>query len=363
MKKYRVAQVGLGPRGVRHVEGFLGNPDRFELVALCDLDKEKQAKYSKEFGISTTYTDAEKMLAETKPDVFCFVTQPETRLSLVELGVKHKVKALAFEKPMALNLKEAWAITDLCREHKVKAVVCQQHKYVDSFRALKKILDAGDIGRVTGIHASMRAWLFELGVHYMDYILWANSGVRGNLPVAGRWVVAHAHGRKHLAPGADTPSPDYVLAQILFENGVRAFFESGYLSPVHMAEDSFFVDDRLTVYGTHGYVWADPDGHWGAFTKSSGAETLGGTGESWGVQEGQMIQPLYLKDLADWLDDESKLHPCNLEQTYHGFEILVAMCLSGLDNTRVDLPLPDPAQSEAIIARMRKELPEVPPIK
>ena len=57
------------------------------------------------------YSDAERMLAETRPDVFCFSTQPDVRLSMVELAAKYSVKGLAFEKPMAMSLGEANRIT------------------------------------------------------------------------------------------------------------------------------------------------------------------------------------------------------------------------------------------------------------
>jgi len=73
MKRYRVAQVGLGARGMVHINGFLALPDRFELAALCDIDEKLLRERSA--GVkAATYADAEKMLAEIKPDVFCFVT-------------------------------------------------------------------------------------------------------------------------------------------------------------------------------------------------------------------------------------------------------------------------------------------------
>lgn len=43
MTPYRVAHVGAGPRGIVHVDGFPRNPDRFELVGVCDLDAGKLA--------------------------------------------------------------------------------------------------------------------------------------------------------------------------------------------------------------------------------------------------------------------------------------------------------------------------------
>ena len=113
------------------------------------------------------------------------------------------------------------------------------------------------------------------------------------------------------------------------------------------------------MYGTHGYVWADANGRWGAFTKSSQGEILGEEGDGWEIQQSTRLQPLYLNEFADWLDDDSKVHPCNVDISYHGYEILEAVCISAMDHIRVDLPL-NPEECEDILQRMQEELPECP---
>ena len=350
--RYRVAQVGAGYRGATHVDGFLRNPDRFELVALCDLDEAKLKRVAAEFGVGRTYADADAMLAATRPDVFCFVTQPNVRLAMVELAVRHGVRAIAMEKPMATSLGEAQAITDLCRTHGIKAVVSHQQKYLTSMQKLRAIVGGGEIGEVTALHATCQAWMAQLGTHYMDYTLWVNGGQRA------RWVVGHVHGKQKLADSH--PSPDFILGEVLLANGVRAFIECGYLSPSHMDKDHFWVDDRLTAFGTHGYAWADTDGRWRAMTRASRGEVVGEDGDPWSVQEKHRLQPLYLRDLADWLDDDARVHPCNVEISYHGYEILEGLCLSALEHRRVDLPL-DPRAHGDLNERMARELPDVPP--
>ena len=352
MKRHRVAQVGAGPRGTVHLRGFLANADRFEVVGLCDLDAEKLAAVAADCDVKATWTDAAAMLAETEPDVFCFVTPPAVRIELARLGAKHGVKGMAFEKPMATSLREAWAITELCRRNGIKAVVSHQQKYLTSMQKLKAVVDGGEIGRVQVVRATCRAWLSQLGTHFMDYALWAAGAPRA------KWAVGHVHGRKLLADSH--PSPDFLLGEVLCDNGVRIYIECGYLSPQHMPNDHFWTDNRLTVHGTHGSVWADTDGRWGAFSRATGGEAVCVEGDPWGVQERSRLQVEYVRELADWLDDDAKVHPCNVEIAYHGYEILEGLCLPALNHTRVDLPLPDPEQSGDVLDRMRTELRDVP---
>jgi predicted dehydrogenase len=349
MAKHRVAQVGCGPRGRRHIEGFQRNPDRFDLVALCDINEERLAAVAGEYGIRKTYPDAERMLTVEKPDIFCFVTPPKVRLALVELGLRHGVRAIAFEKPMATSLAEARRIRDLCAQAGVKFIVSHQQKYGEQWHKARAVYERGEIGDLVRIHASSRAWLSQLGTHLVDYTLWFNRGVKA------KWVVGHVHGRKGLTDSH--PSPDYVEGEIAFENGVRAFVQFGCLSPQWLPNERFWTDNRITLYGTHGYAWANTDGDWAAFTKASGGEVIGEALPRWPEQERGLLQAPYLRDLADWLDDESKVHPCNGDISYHGFEIISALLISALEHRRVDLPLAEiPAEDE--IARLARELPE-----
>jgi len=47
----------------------------------------------------------------------------------------------------------------------------------------------------------------------------------------------------------------------------------------------------------------------------------------------------YIQEIADWLDDSRKVHPCNSESAYQGFEIMMAICRSAVERGKVKLPL------------------------
>ncbi|HUT25063.1 MAG TPA: Gfo/Idh/MocA family oxidoreductase [Sumerlaeia bacterium] len=362
MSKHRVAQVGCGGRGNDHIRGWLANAGRFEIVALCDLDEGKMRRTAGAHAIAPAlYTDADRMLAETKPDLFCFCTQPDVRLAMVELAAKHKVKALAFEKPMARSLEEALRMTEVCRKSGIKTAVCHQQKYLTSMQKLKEIVDSGDIGAVVEVHATSTCNMTDLGTHFTDYMMWLNGFARP------QWVVGHVHGRRQL--DHSHPSPDFFLARAQFENGVRGLIEIGNLAPIYEPGQEVWQVNRLTARGTHGYAWAETTGIWGALTKSSGGEALRGEGPGYTREEPgrgwetqvKRIQDLYARDVADWMDGTLPDHPCNVEHAYRGFELINAACLSALDHARVDLPLRDPARAADVFARMKELLPECPP--
>ena len=47
----------------------------------------------------------------------------------------------------------------------------------------------------------------------------------------------------------------------------------------------------------------------------------------------------YIQEMADWLDNPKRVHPCNGETTYKGFEIMMAICRSATQGGKVKLPL------------------------
>ena len=350
MAKHTVAVMGLGVRGKTNLRALLANGDRYEVVGLCDIDRPKMEKVAADNGLNVPlFTDVEEMLKATRPEVFVFVTYPNLRLSMIELAVKYGIKAVSLEKPMAESMKEAKAMTELCVKNGIKAVVCHQQKYLSQMQEMKRKIDRGDIGQVLKLHAECQPWLAQLGTHYTDYIIWANGGHRA------KWVVGHVHGPATLKD--NHPSPDYLLGEIGFENGARGYIECGYLAERHNPEMYADSDNRLSVYGTNGWVWAETDGFWGECSKATKGEYVTGKNPGWYNHQEKQIQTPYYAEYADWLDDDSKPHSCNIETAYHGYEILEGICLSALNNTRVDLPLTD-FDYEPVLDRMARELPE-----
>ncbi|MBM3852334.1 MAG: Gfo/Idh/MocA family oxidoreductase, partial [Verrucomicrobia bacterium] len=174
-RKCTVALLGGGPRGVDHAQAFLDNPERFEFVAICDRDPEKLAGLSRLTGGVGGYADAATMLAAHRPDVFCFVTPPSIRLPLLQLGLEHGARAIAFEKPVSLRIDETRAMAALLEQSRVRAVVSQQIKYRSTWRQAKRWLDAGEIGRLHTMQASSGVWHMQHGPHLTEYMSFFND--------------------------------------------------------------------------------------------------------------------------------------------------------------------------------------------
>jgi predicted dehydrogenase len=332
--------VGCGARGEAHARGLQANPERFELIALCDSDAQRAGDLARKLGVSRCYADAAAMLDAERPDVLCFATPPAVRLPIVELGVRYGVGAIAFEKPLALSLSEARRIVELCAGG-VKAVVCHQLKHAGHLRRVKEIVESGGIGEIRYLHATARPSMLRVGTHLVDAMLW----LAGKSPAS--CVLGHAYGR--LAYGEDHPCPDHVSGVVELASGVCGILEIGTLAPHNLADGEFWGDVALTAWGSEGYARVVLGGGWEAMTRQSNGQVESGRADtSPGEAE-------HLRLLADWLDNPERVHPSNLQRAYDGFEILMGLALSSLEHRRVDLPIA--GAPEAILERLRDALP------
>jgi len=336
--RYRAVLVGCGPRGRRHAHALLANAERFELAAVCDLDPNRCATLAGELGVARTYSDADHMLAAERPDVLVFATPPAVREALVELGIRHAVKAIACEKPLACSLGEARRIVDQCAAAGVRGVVCHQLRHGAHWRRVKEAVEAGALGTMRLVHATGRPSMLRVGTHLVDAMLWLTGGG----PAA--WVLGQAHG--HAGFADDHPGPDHLTGLVELAGGVRGLLEVGSLAPRHLPDADFWSDVAVTVVGSHGHARVVLGGGWEVVT-ARGARSAGGPDTA--PQE-----PRHLALLGDWLDDPAAVHPASFAASYHGFEVLLGLALSSVEHRRVALPIED--HGDDILQRLEQLL-------
>ncbi len=340
-KKYTVVVAGCGKRGMHHADAFVKN-GRFELVGLCDINPERLEAAVRQFGNPATSLDAGPLLRETRPDVFCFCTLPNLRLEMIRLGVENGSRLIAYEKPVASSMNEALEMTKLVSRAGIKTVVSHQHRYGEHYKKVKEIIASGAIGRVHTVYGTATGWMMHMLTHLIDYTRWFNDNAEAV------WVVGQAAGKGKFSD--NHPSPDYVAGIIQYANGVRGVVESGEGAPDIPEVEAWWRKCRIGAQGTEGFAEVLTGGGWRAVTRDSGGVISGP-----GNMDYAHDMPPYIQDIADWLDNPAKVHPCNGESAYKGFEIMMAICRSAVHRGKIKLPLgPGEPELDALI----RSLPE-----
>ncbi len=325
--RYRVMVVGAGKRGMHHAAAFQAN-DRFEVAGICDTDRARLEAAAAKLGVRETSTDPGQLAAALHPDVFCFCTPPQVRLPLVRVGVECGARLIAMEKPVALTSDEGISIRDMLASSGVKAVVSHQHRYGEHYQKVNEIIASGALGRIHTVYGTATGWMMHMLSHLVDYTRWYNGEAEAE------WVMAQAAGRGKL--NDNHPSPDYIAGFIHFANGVHGVIECGAGAPDVPEVEYWWRKCRVGAQGSEGFAEVLTGGGWRSVTRQ-------GACSGPGSMNYDLDMPPYIQQMAEWLDDESRVHPCNFHSAWKGFEIMMAFCRSAARGGQVALPLTDRA--------------------
>jgi hypothetical protein len=102
--------------------------------------------------------------------------------------------------------------------------------------------------------------------------------------------------------------------------------------------------------GTEGFAEVLTGGGWRAVTRDSKGVISGE-----GSMNYEHDMPPYVDQMADWIDDDLRVHPLNGEGAHQGFEIMMALVRSVVERGQVRLPL-GPGEPE--IEALRRVLPD-----
>jgi predicted dehydrogenase len=226
-------------------------------------------------------------------------------------------------------------LRELIRRAGVKAVVSHQHRYGVHYRKTKEIIASGALGRVHTVYGAATGWMTHMLSHLIDYTCWFNNYSPAT------WVMAQAAGRAKLAD--NHPSPDYIGGFVQFSNGVRGVYECGAGAPDQPDVSRWWGKNRMGAQGSEGFAEVLTNGGWRAVTKSGGYQS----GE--GIMNNDLDMPPYIQEMADWLDDDQKVHQCNFDHACLGAEIMLALQRSAAEGGQVALPLTAGADEQALL--------------
>jgi predicted dehydrogenase len=289
----RVGIIGAGKR-VRNLASQVLNADsRIEVTALYDPLAESVAAAKDTFGASVkAYSTYQQLLEEGDVDWVmigswnCY--HRDQIVAALDAG-----KHVFSEKPLAISLEECLDIARAHRESNQKFTIGFTLRYSPHYRAIKEILDSGQLGRIISLEfnetldfnhggyimgdwrrltANAGSHLLEKCCHDLDIINWlAGSRVRRAASFGGLnfFHPGNAHHISRLGTDADgaeayrtwrgtvrldpfTSDKDIVDNQVAileYDSGVRATFHTN----CNMA----IPERRIYIAGTEGSLRAD----------------------------------------------------------------------------------------------------------
>lgn len=241
MSRLRIAVIGAGNWGRNHVRTISSLPEA-ELVAVCDLSRDRRAKLQAQYPGAFLSEDLDAVLE--RAEAVIVATPAISHASVTRAAIDRGLPVLV-EKPFALSVSEAEGIADLSRQKSVPLLVGHLLVFHPALEVLKRMIVDGDLGEVFYLY-SQRVNLGQ--VRPDENALWSFGphDVSVALYLLGETVVrVSAHGQSYLQPGIE----DVVFLGMELESGVMAHAQMSWLDP--------HKERRLTVVGSKQMVVFD----------------------------------------------------------------------------------------------------------
>lgn len=217
MEKVRIGVIGLGLIGTAHLETYAKIPEA-EVVAVCDINESRLNEVADRFGITRRFTHIGKMLQCDDIDAVD-VCLHNNMHAPVSIAVMEAGKHCYCEKPMAGSFYDAKQIYAAMERTGQKLHIQLAMLYSKETRAVKRYIDAGDLGNIyhmrsygfrrrgrpyvdgygakefVNTNTSGGGALFDMGVYHISQLLYLTG-----LPRLER-VCGHTYAELDMDPG------------------------------------------------------------------------------------------------------------------------------------------------------------------
>ncbi len=228
MKKIKVAVVGVGHLGSRHLKTYHNLKDIVELVGVSDLNKDQGQKLAREFH-TAFFPDYRELIGKIDAVSICTPTSSHCEVGLVFLNAG--IHTL-IEKPIAMDINEADQLVAAAHAKNLKLQIGHIERFNNAFQAIKDIArDALFIECHRLNHFPNRS--LDIGV-VMDLMIHDIDIVQGliNTPVAD----IQAIGINVL-----TDKDDIANVRLTFENKAVCNLTASRISPEVMRKIRIFI--------------------------------------------------------------------------------------------------------------------------
>lgn len=180
MKPIRIALIGCGKVAEKHVQAINELGSAAELVALCDIDRNRMEDLLKKInrpnqeGLAL-HTNSDSCLKRQDIDLVVITTSADLHIPL-SLAALDAGKHVLVEKPLALSINDARHAVQAAKRNGRVLAVGLQTRYLSQIQAMKKAVDEGRFGKMMHGVISVR---WNRNADYYKSSPWRNSWAMG----------------------------------------------------------------------------------------------------------------------------------------------------------------------------------------
>ncbi len=246
-KTYTAAVVGAGSGGNLSMTA-LATSDRFNLVAVADIDPEVCQKASERYPGIRVFTDHRQMFESTPTDVVCVATWAPSHLEVTQNALDLPLCGILVEKPLADTAARGRQVLELVKAKALPIAVPHGLLVADHSRQVLDLVQGGAIGELKLVEIQCRGWdIINAGIHWLNFFV---TLIR-QAPVAYVMAACDTATRTY-RDGMQVETLAVTYAQT--ESGVRMIMQTGdYVQTSEPGKDTLFrligTGGTLDFYG------------------------------------------------------------------------------------------------------------------
>jgi hypothetical protein len=146
------ACIGVGGMGWGDLQNFMKHP-KVQIVAICDVDKERLQKAAEIVPEARTYTDWRELLEKEDKNIESVnVTVPDHNHFIIAHNAIQRKKHVYCQKPMCHDVAEVRRLTEASIEKGVVTQLGTQHASSPNDRAAVQLIKEGAIGKIRHVY-------------------------------------------------------------------------------------------------------------------------------------------------------------------------------------------------------------------
>ncbi|MEZ8353632.1 Gfo/Idh/MocA family protein [Vibrio splendidus] len=169
-KKIKIAVVGCGRISKNHFGSIEQLNDEYELVAVCDNNKETLSEYSSKYNVPG-YPSIDELLENEELDLVTLCTPSGVHASQAVKASQAKVHVIT-EKPMATKWEDGLAMVRACDEANVRLFVVKQNRRNSTLQLLKRAVIEKRFGQIHMVHLNV---FWTRPQEYYDRASWSGT--------------------------------------------------------------------------------------------------------------------------------------------------------------------------------------------
>ena len=243
MKKIRIAIIGIGHLGSRHLKVYSEMRDQVELVGVCDIQKERTLKLAEHYHVPF-YEDYRQLPGKVDAVNICVPTLLHHEVARFFLQNDAHV---FIEKPITSNIEQAQELIDLAKQKKRKLQVGHIERFNAAFQSIKHFthnplfIECHRLNKFPNRSLDIGV-VMDLMIHDIDIVLGLISSPIHQIHAVGASIL--------------TTLEDIASVRLIFENGcvcnltasrvsedvirkIRIFQENTYISLDYVAQEAY----------------------------------------------------------------------------------------------------------------------------